>query len=263
MFISHLIEAMHNTSTTLMFGALFILCMMLIIFLVAYFGKEGLYIYSTVAIITSNIQVLKAINIDGFDAPVPLGDIVFTSLFLVGDIITECWGRLAAQKGIWLGFASSLMFSIIMFIVVGMEPLSAEFESNEFFVKSHNAMAILFTPSFSILAASLIAYFTSLWFDVGIFHLMKITFKDKYLWLRTFVSSSIGITIDTIVFSLFAWVVFAVSSLSWEIIVNTYMINAIKIRIFLVIVSIPVFYLVRKIISKQVARQNLENLEGI
>jgi len=220
----------------------------MIILFARFLGKEGLYVYSVIAIITSNIQVLKAINLYGFEYPVPLGDIVFTSLFLVGDIITECWGKEAAQKGIWLGFASSLMFSIIMLIVVGMQPLSIDSVTHNFFVKSHDAMALLFTPSFSILAASLVAYFVSLWFDVGIFYVMKIALKDKYLWLRSFFASSIGIIVDVVVFNMLAWVVFSVISISFETVVNSYVMNMIKIRIILTILSIPVFYFVKRMV---------------
>ena len=239
---------MHTTPTWVMFCGLFLLCMTLITSFAKIFGKEGLYIYSVVAIIASNIQVLKAVNLYGFEHPVPLGDVVFTSLFLVGDIITECWGRQAAQKGIWLGFAASLMFSCVMFMIVGMQPLDA---SDSFFAQSHNAMAMLFTPSFSILAASLIAYFISLWFDVTIFYVMKIAMKDKYLWLRSFVASSIGIIIDVLVFNIFAWVIFSVVAISLDTVMNVYVMNMIKIRIMLTVFSVPVFYLIKKIVIKQ------------
>jgi len=220
----------------------------MIILFAHFLGKEGLYVYSVIAIITSNIQVLKAVNLYGFEYPVPLGDMVFTSLFLVGDIITECWGKEAAQKGIWLGFAASLMFSIIMLMVVGMQPLTVDSMADGFFVKSHDAMALLFTPSFSILAASLIAYFVSLWFDVGIFYVMKVALKDKYLWLRSFVSSSIGIIVDILVFNMLAWVVFSVISIPFDTVMNSYVMNMIKIRIILTIFSIPVFYFVKRIV---------------
>jgi uncharacterized integral membrane protein (TIGR00697 family) len=231
-----------------MFGILFVISMAMVVFFVRSFGKEGLYVYSIVAIIASNIQVLKAVDIEGFDNPVPLGDVVFTSLFLVGDIITECWGKEAAQKCIWLGFAASLMFSIIMIIVVGIHPLSDDSGADPFFIKTHHAMSVLFTPSFSILAASLIAYFVSLWVDVGIFYVMKTALQDRYLWLRSFVSSSAGIIVDTLIFNVFAWVIFAVTTLSLDSVVNSYVINAVKIRILLAIFSIPVFYFVKKII---------------
>lgn len=241
---------MHSTPTWVMFVLLFLISMGLIVLFARFFGKEGLYVYSVVAITASNIQVLKAVNISGFEHPVPLGDVVFTSLFLVGDIITECWGKEAAQKGIWLGFASSLMFSVIMLTVVGIHPLAAAPGTDPFFIQTHDAMAVLFTPSFSILGASLIAYFVSLWFDVGIFYVMKTALKDKYLWLRSFVASSIGIIIDTVVFNVFAWVIFCVTTISLDAVLNSYVVNAVKIRILIVIFSIPVFYWVKRILFK-------------
>lgn len=248
MLANFIINAMQTMPTWFAFCVLFILCMLLIVLFVKFFGKEGLYIYSIVAIITSNIQVLKAVNLEGFEHPVLLGDVVFTSLFLVGDIITECWGKEAAQKSIWLGFASSLMFSIIMFIVVGIKPIQEVDDFDRFFIESHDAMHVLFTPSFSILAASLIAYFLSLWFDVGIFYMMKVSMKDKFLGIRSFVSSSIGIVVDTVVFNIFAWVIFAIGTISIDNVLNNYMINAVKMRLLLAFFSIPVFYLVKRIV---------------
>ena len=65
--------------------------------------------------------------------------------------------------------------------------------------------------------------------------------------------------IDTLVFSTFAWVIFSVSSLSLETVLNSYMINAIKIRIILTVLSIPVFYLVRKTIITKVLSAKIKD----
>jgi hypothetical protein len=229
-------------------GFMFLFCMGSIMFFAKFFGKEGLYIYSVVAIIIANIQVLKAVEIPPLIHPVPLGNVVFTSLFLVSDIITECYGKKAAQRGIWLGFAASIVFSIIMIITIGLKPLESDNPSNLIFIEYHEAISLLFTPSISILIASLLAYLVSLWCDILIFNPIKIVTGDGLLWLRSFVSSSLGIAVDNIVFSVCAWIIFAVKPISLSTVIDTYILGALSMRIFLTIISIPVFYWVRKII---------------
>jgi queuosine precursor transporter len=248
MFISFLIEYMQYLNPLLVKGVMFLFCMGSIVLFARFFGKEGLYVYSVIAIIIANIQVLKAVEIPPLIHPVPLGNVVFTSLFLVSDIITECYGKAAAQKGIWLGFAASIMFSIIMIVTIGLKPLEDTNPANAMFVDYHNAINLLFTPSMSILISSLAAYFISLWFDVFVFYAIKMVTGDGLLWVRSFVSSSLGIVVDNIVFSLCAWIVFAVKPIGLSTVIDTYIIGALSMRLFLTIISIPVFYWVRKIV---------------
>jgi uncharacterized integral membrane protein (TIGR00697 family) len=219
-----------------------------IVFFARFFGKEGLYIYSVVAIIIANIQVLKAVEIAPLIHPIPLGNVIFTSLFLVSDIITECYGKKAAQRGIWLGFIASVMFSIIMVITIGLRVLDDGEPSHRIFIEYHYAIDLLFRPSMSILIASLLAYLVSLWFDVFVFNAIKIVTGSKLLWLRSFVSSSLGIALDNIVFSICAWVIFSVKVIPLSTVIDTYILGALGMRIFLTIISIPVFYWVRKTI---------------
>jgi queuosine precursor transporter len=248
MLVDLIIQYMQEVNPLIIKGVMFLFCMGSIVFFVRFFGKEGLYIYSVVAIIIANIQVLKAVEIPPLIHPVPLGNIVFTSLFFVSDIITECYGKGAAQKGIWLGFAASIIFSIIMIITIGLKPLEETDPSNQMFVDAHKAISLLFTPSMSILIASLLAYLVSLWFDVFIFNAIKIVTGNDLLWLRSFVSSTLGIALDNIVFSISAWIIFAVRPISLSTVIDTYILGALSMRIFLTILSIPVFYWVRKMI---------------
>ena len=162
MLIELLIEFMQNVNPLIIKGVMFLFCMGFIILFAKFFGKDGLYIYSVIAIIIANIQVLKAIELPPLLHPVPLGNIVFTSLFLVSDIITECYGKDAAKRGIWLGFMASIMFSVIMVITIGLKPLDPRDTSHAIFVEYHDAISLLFTPAMSLLIASLIAYLVSL-----------------------------------------------------------------------------------------------------
>ena len=50
---------------------------------------------------------------------------------------------------------------------------------------------------------------------------------------------------------IFAWVIFSVVAISLDTVMNVYVMNMIKIRIMLTVFSVPVFYLIKKIVIKQ------------
>ena len=71
-----------------------------------FFGKAGLYCLSAVATILANIEVLLLIRAFGMEQT--LGNVLFAVTFLITDILSECEGKKAANKAVWIGMASSL-----------------------------------------------------------------------------------------------------------------------------------------------------------
>lgn len=250
MSVQSLIEIMQNTDPIVIQGILFLFCMSSIVFFTRFYGKTGLYVYSIMMVIIANIQVLKATHISLFMHPIPLGNVVFTSLFLASDILTELYGKKDAERGIWLGFVSYLIFSIIMVITIGLKPVEYSDPEYRAFWNAHNSMAMLFTPTIPLLVSSLVAYVASLWFDVMIFSALKQIWGESLLGFRTFVSTLIGIVVDNIIFSLLAWVVFSIMPISFNTVLNTYIIGTLKLRIFLTIGTIPVFYFIKNMVKK-------------
>jgi len=248
MLLQNLIESMHLLDPVVLQGCIFIFCMISIVTMLKFFGKAGIYVYSVMMVIIANIQVLKAANIAISAAPVPLGNIVFTTLFFATDILAEIYGKKEAEKSVWLGFASYLIFSIIMVLTIGIRPL--EGEGYIAFSKAHDAISYIFTPSLPLFVSSLAAYIISLYFDIFAFITLKNLFGEKLLWLRTSLSTILGIILDNIVFSFLAWVIFAVIPIDFEIVVNTYILGTLKIRLLLTIATIPVFYFVKQMVKK-------------
>ena len=76
-----------------------ILCFGTIVILDKFFKKEGLYIWISIATIIANILVCKTINILGFTSS--LGNIMFASVFLATDIMTEKYGGEHSKKAIF------------------------------------------------------------------------------------------------------------------------------------------------------------------
>lgn len=245
-----LIEMMQQMNPLLIKGFIFIFCMASIIFITKFYGEHGLYVYSIVAIISANIQVLKAVRVDFLDHPLPLGNMVFTSLFLTNDIITELYGKKSAQKNVMLGFIAYLSFSVIMILAAGIKPLSETDPEYAPFIESHHSINMLFSPTLALLVSSLAAYLISMMVDISIFHFLKKMLKDQLLWFRTFISTSIGIIVDNTIFTFLAWVVFAIIPISFNTILNSYILGTLKIRIVLTIITIPVFYVIKKLVKR-------------
>jgi len=77
----------------------------LAVVLYRFFGKYGLYTIIVVSIVTSNIQVLKTVEL--FSLVATLGNVLYGSVFFATDILSEVYGKKSARRGVWLGVCPS------------------------------------------------------------------------------------------------------------------------------------------------------------
>ena len=75
-------------------------CFFSILIFLKLFGIVGLYVYSALAVIVGNIQVLKQVDFFYSPEPVALGTVLFASTFLCTDILSEYFGREKANKNV-------------------------------------------------------------------------------------------------------------------------------------------------------------------
>ena len=160
------------------------------------FGKTGLYVWTAVGVILANIQVMKTIQI--FGLVTAMGNVIYSSLFLVTDIINENHSKKDAQKAVWIGFFVLIATTIIMQISIHFIPDESDFLSE------HITAIFSFLPRIAF--ASLVAYLISQSHDVWFFAKLKKRHKKRYLWLRNNLSTIISQLIDNIIFSLIAFV---------------------------------------------------------
>jgi uncharacterized integral membrane protein (TIGR00697 family) len=196
------------------------------------FGKDGLYVVITISIILCNIQVLKIIDMFGLTAT--LGNILYGSIFLATDILSEIYGKKEARKGVWIGFYALLFTTVIMQIVLRFKP------SPEDFIDPALQQIFSFLPR--VAAASMIAYAVSQFHDVWIFHRIKDASKGKYLWVRNNLSTMMSQFIDTSIFCTIAfWGVFP-TNIFLQIALTTYI-----FKVLVAVIDTPFIYLSRKI----------------
>ena len=102
-----------------------VICLLTILLLLKLFGEVGIFIYTVIAIISANIQVLKIVEFPFFSNPIALGTILFSSTFLATDILTEYYGSKIARRNILIGFVSFLIMTLFMLFTIGFTPLGA------------------------------------------------------------------------------------------------------------------------------------------
>lgn len=232
--------------------ASFVFCSAAVLVMQRLFGAVGLMVYIPIAVIAGNIQVLKASTFSFLSEPVALGTVVFTSTFLATDILTEHYGRKAAQKAVWLGFTGSIVMNTLMFWAQAMPPIQLEeFPTYDYFRHAHQAIDTLFTPAPALFVASLAAYFISERCDIAIFARLKERTQGRALWLRTSVSTLISGFLDTAVFSILAWIVFVPHPLSWSTVFYTYILGTYWMRVIAALANTPIMYLSRFCVQRK------------
>ena len=218
-------------------------CFSSILIFLKLFGYAGLYVYSALAIIAGNIQVLKTVDFFYSPESVALGTVLFASTFLCTDILSEHFGKDKANKNVLIGFISFLFMTIIMLITIGFYP-----SPNDFIQES---LENVFTPMSRFFIASMIAYLLSQYFDVWIYSTIKNITSNKLLWLRNNVSTILSSLIDNTVFSILAWIILNPNPETFYNVMMIYIFGTYILRIFIALVDTPFIYLSKLCIPKK------------
>jgi uncharacterized integral membrane protein (TIGR00697 family) len=222
-------------------------CFGAIVLLHRYFGEGGLYAYIAIAVIGANIQVLKAVQFPFYPDPVALGTILFSSTYLATDVLSEKFGKRAAQRGVWIGFISFLLFTVLMLLTLGYAPLTPEQagEAMAWNLPYQEHMKALFTPQLTFFIASMFAYLISQHHDVLMYDFLMSKFPHQ-LWIRNNGSTMISAFIDNTVFSVLAWIVLADNPLPFSTVFFTYILGTYWLRVIVAAFDTPFIYLARR-----------------
>ena len=128
-----------------------------------------------------------------------LGMLSYPLTFLLTDIITETYGKASANYAISTGFLVNIFMTTILILISTLPTYSLSPATNQSFQEVFS-----FTPGITI--ASMAAYLAAQYTDIYLFELLRNKTKRKHLWLRNNVATMTSQLIDTIIFSLFAWI---------------------------------------------------------
>jgi uncharacterized integral membrane protein (TIGR00697 family) len=239
------IAFMHSLPAEASWGVLLLLCFGAVLAMLRAFGAAGLYAYIVIAVIGANLQVLKPVQFTVFADPVALGTILFASTYLATDILAEHYGKAAARKGVFLGFAGFLFWTLLMLVTLGFPPVTPEQAGDAlaWAVPVHGSMAVLFTPAPIFFVAGMTAYLISQLNDVWLYDRLRQMTAGRSLWLRNNASTAVSALIDNIVFSLLAWIILAPEPLPFMTVVTTYILGTYALRLLVAVLDTPFIYL--------------------
>lgn len=162
-----------------------------------YLGRTGLYVWTVLATIAANIEVL--ILVDAFGMEMTLGNILFGSTFLVTDILSETEGKKYANNAVKLGILVS-----IVFICISQSWFLYEPNANDW---AMGPIQGVFSNTPRLMLVSIAVYGIVQVFDVFMYHVIwKHTTKlfgdsRKGLWIRNNGSTMLSQLLNTILFT--------------------------------------------------------------
>ena len=143
----------------------------------------------TASLIISNIIAGK--TFDFFSFTLPCGVIIFPIIYIVNDILAECYGYYKARKVILLGFFMNLI-AVICYNVTIMLPAPVFFENSQ-------AFSVVLGSTLRLLIASFIAYLAGSLVNAKVMVKLK-KWDDDKLFFRCIVSTLFGEGLDAIIF---------------------------------------------------------------
>lgn len=209
------------------------LCLVLAVYRL--FGRTGLFALIVFNLLLCNIQVMKTVELFGLTTT--LGNILYASVFLATDMISEFYGKKDAKKAVMLGFVTLLMMVGYMQLALLFQPASDDF------AQPHLAALFGFMPRIAL--GSLAAYLVSQMHDIWIFHSIKERTGGKHLWLRNNLSTMSSQLLDSLVFCSIAFLGLFPMNVWWEIVISTYV-----IKLAVAALDTPFMYLARRLFHR-------------
>jgi len=219
----------------ILFGVTILINFIAILIAYRFFRKTGLFVWVAISTIIANMEVSKCV--DMFGLSVTLGNVVYSTCFLATDILSEIYGGKEARKAVRIGFFSMVVFTILTQIDLLFVPNSQDFVND--------AMHTIFGFMPRLCIASLLTYFISNTLDTYLYDWIRKKFpEDKFLWLRNNGSTMISQLVDSVLFTMIAFV----GIYSWKVIIDLTIVTY-AIKFVVAFLDTPFLYIAKKIKS--------------
>lgn len=154
------------------------------------YGPEYIIGISAAMVVIANVLASKIVTFLFWE--IDAGTIVYASIFLLTDMLSEFYGKQEARKAVWTGFFASIILMLSVYIALNWQ--AAPSWTNQ------AAFEAVFSNTWRIIVASMLAYVISQNHDVWMYDKLKRLTKGRYLWLRNNLSTAISQLLDTVVF---------------------------------------------------------------
>lgn len=144
--------------------------------------------------IISNITATKGVMIGGLITDGAF--FLFPAAYVIGDVLSECYGFRATRKAIWTGFAGMVLAVVAFYIAIALP--SADFWEGQ--AAFSEVLGLVPRIVLASLAGYLVGQMLNSWALVRI----KQATGEKTLWARLLGSTVVGEFGDTLIFCLIA-----------------------------------------------------------
>lgn len=197
------------------------------------FKKTGLFIWIAISTIIANIEVTKCV--DMFGLSVTLGNVVYSTIFLATDILSEIYGGKEARRAVRVGFFSIIIFTVLTQIDLLFIPNSQDLVND--------SMHTIFGFMPRLCFGSLITYIISNTLDTYLYEFIKNKLpEDKFLWIRNNGSTMISQLVDSVLFTIIAFL----GVYSWKVIIDLCIVTYV-IKFVVAVLDTPFLYVAKKV----------------
>lgn len=198
-----------------------------------FFGKMGVFCWAIMASIVANIEVAKCV--DMFGLAVTLGNVIYGSVFLSTDMLSEFYGEKEAKRCVNL----TLVFMIVSTILFQVSLL---FIPNAQDTLSPSLKAVFnMVPRFTL--TSIICFLISNRLDIYLYQLIKR--KSKHLWMRNNGATMIAQLVDSVLYCFIAFVGMFDLQTIIEMALTTYL-----VKLIIAACDTPFLYFARRMYNK-------------
>jgi uncharacterized integral membrane protein (TIGR00697 family) len=145
-------------------------------------------------LLISNITVVKLIQVGPFLLTAAF--FTYPLVYVISDIMTEIYGYRLSMKAIWANFSAQALVALILSLTIRLRGMDESIQ---------NAMSVLFSTTWRIVAGSLTAYWVGDWMNSLIMSKMKVAQKGRRFFIRAMVSSLPAHMIDIALFNTIAF----------------------------------------------------------
>ena len=176
-------------------------------------------------VVVLNIPFLRNFEID-------VGVMLFPISFLLTDLITEFFGKDRVKCCVRLAVVINIIVASIVMFMKHMHAASwSEVDDITF--------CMVFGFYHVVVVGSMIACYIAQMIDVFVYLCIRAVTKEKFLWLRSSISSAISLLVDTLIMVFFV----IISGMQpfekcWELIRNSY-----SWKLFFIICNVALFYI--------------------
>jgi hypothetical protein len=124
--------------------------------------------------------------------PFGAGVLFFPLSYVIGDMLTEVYGYARARRVIWTGFAALMFMAFMAWVVVQLPPAEGW--------PHQAAYEAVFSNSWRIVIASMIAFWAGEFANSFVLAKMKIANKGRNMGLRFVASTFVGQGLDSLIF---------------------------------------------------------------